>query len=75
MRKVNHADILPKLGQKDFLTEIFDAVYNFLDPGEEGENMVLCSSKTVNENENRRGKRILKPIEACFNSCTLKKKF
>nr|XP_047145865.1 uncharacterized protein LOC124818814 [Hydra vulgaris] len=42
----------------------FDAVFIYLDPGENGENLILYNSKHSQENENRGRNRILLPLEA-----------
>ena len=41
---------------------MLEAVYNFMDPGEDGENIVLSNSKNAKENEARGRKRLLCPI-------------
>ena len=42
----------------------FDAVFIYLDPGENGENFILFNSKHSKENENRGRNRIMLPLEA-----------
>ena len=43
---------------------MLEAVYNFMDPGEDGENIVLSNSKNAKENEARGRKRLLRPMES-----------
>ena len=42
--------------------KILEAILNFLDPGKNGENMVLYNSQLTNEDETRGRKRTLSPM-------------
>ena len=44
--------------------QVFDSVYEYLDPGLHGENLVLFNSQNANESENRGRPRILSPLHA-----------
>ena len=43
---------------------VFHTVFNYLNPGENGENVLLYNSQSANENETRGRKRMLTPLHS-----------
>ena len=56
-RNINHYTGFPS-------KVVFDALFSYLNPGENGENILLYNSQSANENETRGRKRMLTPLHS-----------
>ena len=55
---------------------VFDALFQYLNPGEDGENMLLYNSQSAKENETRGRKRVLSPLQSfILTMCRLRRNY